>query len=97
MTDTKENVIEWITGDEYISCTFTQRKYISKVRRMRDKQPKNVPVFVENDDGSIFCHLPIKALKLYLKTCDKPQNEVDAVNEPETPQKQENTMQELRK
>lgn len=75
MTDIKENVIEWITGDEYMSCTFTQRKYISKVRKMRDKQPKFVPVFRENADGSIFCHLPIKALKLYLKTRDKPQAE----------------------
>lgn len=68
MYDFKENVIEWITGDNEVACTFTQRKYINKVRKMMDKQPNLVTHFVENPDGSIFCHLPIKALKLYLKT-----------------------------
>ena len=65
--DVKENVIEWITGDEWVSCTFTQRKYITKVRKMLDKQPNLVPIFHENKDGSIFCHLPLKSLKLYVK------------------------------
>lgn len=63
-----ENVIEWITGDEYMACTFTQKKYINKVMKLLDKQPYLVPVFRSNKDGSIFCHLPLKALKLYLKT-----------------------------
>lgn len=71
MQEVKENVIEWITGDDHIACTFTQKKYINKVRKLRDKRMDLVPVFVENMDGSIFCHLPIKALKLYLKTSDK--------------------------
>lgn len=66
--DLQENVIEWITGDEYIACTFTQKKFINKVRKIADKQPELVPVFHENYDGSIFCHLPLKMLKLYLKT-----------------------------
>jgi hypothetical protein len=64
----KENVIEWITGDDTIACTFSQRKYITKVLKLRDKQPNLVSNFVQNRDGSIFCHLPLKALKLYIKT-----------------------------
>ena len=68
MSELKENVIEWITGDKHISCTFTQKKYINKVRKLADKHPNLVPVFHENKDGSIFCHLPLKALKLYVKT-----------------------------
>ena len=71
MIDVKENVIEWITGETYISCTFTQKKYINKVLKLMDKQPKIVSNFHQNKDGSIFCHLPLKALKLYLKTSDK--------------------------
>jgi len=66
--DIKENVIEWITGSDSMTCTFTQRKFINKVRKLRDKQPNLVPVFIENKDGSVLCHLPLKALKLYLKT-----------------------------
>ena len=65
--DIHENVIEWITGDDFICCTFTQKKYINKVRKLADDTPENVPVLVENNDGSIFCHLPLKMLKLYLK------------------------------
>ena len=68
MMEVRENVIEWITGDDHISCTFPQKKYINKVRKLRDVHPYLVPVFHENRDGSIFCHLPLKALKLYLKT-----------------------------
>ena len=71
MKELKENVIEWITGDDWVACTFTQKKYINKVRKLRDKQPNLVSVFIENNDGSIFCHLPLKALKLYIKTSDK--------------------------
>lgn len=71
MKELKENVIEWITGDDWIACTFTQNKYINKVRKLRDKQPNLVSVLYENPDGSIFCHLPLKALKLYIKTSDK--------------------------
>jgi hypothetical protein len=62
-----ENVIEWITGDEEIVCTFSQRKFITKIRKMMDKQPNLVSKFHENNDGSICCRIPLKALKLYVK------------------------------
>ena len=71
MAELKENVIEWINGQDYIACTFNQKKFINKVRKLADKQPNLVPIFHENKDGSIFCHLPLKALKLYVKTSDK--------------------------
>lgn len=71
MSDIKENVIEWITGDDWIACTFTQKKYINKVRKLSVKYPQFVPVFIENEDGSIFCHLPLKSLKLSIITPTK--------------------------
>lgn len=72
VSDFKENVIEWFNGDNEIACTLHQRKYITKIRKMMDKQPKLVSKFKENPDGSIFCRIPLKALKLYLK---KPNDE----------------------
>lgn len=81
MADIKENVIEWITGDEFVSCTFTQRKYITKVRKLMDKQPLLVPKFVQNSDGSIYCRLPLKALKLYIKNSDERTLESDEEDE----------------
>ena len=68
MADLKENVIEWITGDETITCTLTQRKYINKVQKMTQQTPEKVQIIVENPDGSIVCHLPLKALKLSIIT-----------------------------
>lgn len=68
MVGDNENVIEWITGKDYIACTFTQKKYINKVRKIAVQMPELVPIFHENKDGSIFCHLPLKALKLSIIT-----------------------------
>ena len=65
-----ENVIEWITGDKEVVCTFSQRKFINKIRKMMDKQPELVSKFHENQDGSICCRIPLKAVKLYLNTRD---------------------------
>lgn len=62
--DIDENVIQWLNGDKYISCTFTQRKYINKVKKIMQRTPEFVPDFIENKDGSIYCKLPLKALKL---------------------------------
>lgn len=32
--DMKENAIEWITGDDTVTATFTQKKFINRIRRM---------------------------------------------------------------
>lgn len=63
MDEIRENVIEWITGDDTICCTFTQKKYVNRVRTLISTG-KIDGDFRENVDGSIFCHLPLSALKL---------------------------------
>lgn len=68
MSDIKENVIEWVNGEAHAACTFNQKKYINRILRMREKSPESVTNFVQNPDGSIFCHIPVKAVKLYLIT-----------------------------
>lgn len=68
MLDTpKENVIEWVTGDDQISCTLSQRKYITIVKRMAEKYPDKIAIIAENPDGSIFVKMPLKAIHFYLK------------------------------
>lgn len=62
--DIDENVIQWLNGEKHITCTFTQRKYVSKVKKIMQRTPEFVLDFVENKDGSIYCRLPLKALKL---------------------------------
>lgn len=67
MDELHENVIEWITGDDTICCTLTQRKYITKVKNLINNH-KIDGDFRENADGSIFCHLPLSCLKLSPKS-----------------------------
>ena len=62
--DIDENVIQWLNGEKYITCTFTQRKYVGKVKKIMQRTPEFVLDFIENKDGSIYCRLPLKALKL---------------------------------
>ena len=59
----KENSIEWITGQDTISLSITQQRYITKVRNLKKKFPKLVKIHT-NPDGSIFAKLPLSALKL---------------------------------
>ena len=57
MADIKENVIEWITGDNRVTVSLTQKRFINRVKRA-------VEIVAENADGSICAHLPLKALHL---------------------------------
>ena len=65
----RENVIEWMDGDDTISVTLYQKRFITKVRRLAE-QDSRVEILAENSDGSIFAHLPIEMLKLGKKRTD---------------------------
>lgn len=58
-----ENVVEWITNDKTITVTLSQRKFITKIKKLAEKHPEDVQIIHENPDGSIVAHLPLKALK----------------------------------
>lgn len=64
MAELQENVIEWLNGQHTITCTLSQGKFISKVKKLKEKFPDKVKIIHENEDGSILCKLPLKALKL---------------------------------
>lgn len=81
MTDPKENAIEWFVGDSYMTCTFQQRKYINKAKRYLASNPSFDGKLIENKDGSIVVRLPLKALRLCLKT--RVNNGVEEVEETE--------------
>lgn len=63
MEKNKENAIEWLTGQDTITLSLTQQRYITKVRKLKKKFPKFVKIKT-NPDGSIFAKLPLSALKL---------------------------------
>lgn len=61
-----ENVIEWLDGDDTISVTAHQKKWVNRIKRLAITD-ENVAILAENNDGSIFAHLPISYLKLNKK------------------------------
>ena len=58
-----ENNIEFLTGQRKVTFTFTARKYINRIKKYKESHPDDVD-FVENSDGSICGHAPLKWLKI---------------------------------
>ena len=58
-----ENNIEFLTGQRKVTFTFTARKYINRIKKYKESHPDDVD-FVENSDGSICGHVPLKWLKI---------------------------------
>lgn len=63
MEKNKENAIEWLTGQDTITLSLTQQRYITKVKKLKKHYPELVKVKT-NVDGSILAKLPLSALKL---------------------------------
>ena len=60
MAENKENCIEWITGQHKCSCTISYIKYVNRIKALAEKCPDDVQIIAENDDGTIFCKIPLK-------------------------------------
>ena len=60
----QENVIEFLRGSKTATVTFTQGRYITKIRKLAEKYPDKVQITAENKDGSIVAHIPVKAIKI---------------------------------
>lgn len=59
-----ENVISWIRNAEMATVSFSQGRYVSKIKKLAEKYPDKVQVISENKDGSILAHIPVKAIKI---------------------------------
>lgn len=57
-----ENLLEWLTGEEIIACTFSQRKHVNLFRRMSEKFPEDYRLIHENEDGSIYGTMHINCI-----------------------------------
>jgi len=59
----KENNIEWLNGQQRVTVTLSQAKFINKVKKLAE-QREDVEIVAENKDGSICAHLPLKFIKI---------------------------------
>ena len=59
----RENCIEWLNGQDRVTVTLSQGKYINKVKKLSEKH-EGVEIVKENTDGTLLAHLPLKFIKI---------------------------------
>lgn len=59
----KENNIEWLNGQQTVTVTLSQGRFINKVKKLALSYPE-IEIIAENEDGSICAHLPLKFIKI---------------------------------
>lgn len=60
---TNENVIEWLTNQKEAGLTLNQPKYINRIRSIAKNHPE-VRIIAENEDGSLYCKVPLSYIKI---------------------------------
>lgn len=59
----KDNSIDWFTGQTRVNITFSQRKWINKIKKLAEKYPNEV--IIQNDYGDcINAKIPLKFIKI---------------------------------
>ena len=64
MADYRENVIEFYADDKRATVTFTQGRYVSKIRKLAEQYPDECQIVAENSDNSIVAHIPTRWIKI---------------------------------
>ena len=59
-----ENVIEFLRGATTATVSFSQGRFISKIKKLAEKYPDEVEIVAENKDGSIVAHIPTHYIKI---------------------------------
>ena len=65
----RENVIGWFKDSEIATVTFSQGRYISKIKKLAEKYPDDVKV-LENVDGTILAYNPVKAIHISIRNTE---------------------------
>lgn len=64
MEDFKENVIEFLWNAKTATVTFTQGRYITRIRELAERKPEDCKIVHENADGSIVAHIPTSWVRI---------------------------------
>lgn len=58
-----DNCFEWLLNEKTASVTFSQKRYVNKLKRYAKDYPDDVKIIAENSDGSVFAHVPVSWFK----------------------------------
>ena len=56
-------MIEWITGQQTVTATYTEPKWIKRITKIHDERPEEFKRFIVNEDGSVCATFPKKWVK----------------------------------
>jgi len=60
----KENMCEFLSGDRTCTVTFTNKKYVNRIKKIYKERKSEFKYFYENEDGSICAKIPLKWFKI---------------------------------
>ena len=60
----QDNTIEFLRNAKTAVVTFSQGKYITKIRKLAKEKPDDCKIKAENADGSIVATIPTKWVKI---------------------------------
>lgn len=64
----RENAIEFITDADMATVTFSQKRYITKVLKLAERDPKvEILEMPEDNGGYLVAHIPLYTLKIGAK------------------------------
>lgn len=62
--ENSENVIEFLKNSRTATVTFTNRKHISRIKKLYEERGNEFKYYHENEDGSVCAKLPLKWIKV---------------------------------
>lgn len=64
MANCRENIIEWVRDEKRATLTFTQGRYLSKIKKLAKTYSEECQIVANNKDGSIVAHVPVTWIKI---------------------------------
>ena len=59
-----ENGIEFLKDSDRATVSFSQGRYISRIKKLAAERPAECEIVAENTDGSICAHIPVSWVKI---------------------------------
>lgn len=67
MNDIRETVYEHEAGQERFTVTASEKWAVNMIRRLKERQPEDVDLLAENDDGSLTASFPASWMRIVPK------------------------------
>lgn len=64
ITSNVENAIEFVKDNDRATVSFSQGRYITRIRKLAAERPEECEIVAENKDGSICAHIPVTWVKI---------------------------------